>query len=325
MPRTLVTGGAGYVGSHMVKLLVASGAEVTILDDLSTGHADAVGGGHFVRGDIADERATAALLESRGIEVVVHFAACTLVAESLADPLKYYARNVGGTVALLRAMRTAGVQRIVFSSTAAVYGEPQRLPIDEAHPTQPVNPYGSSKLAIERMLGECSAAYGLRAASLRYFNAAGADPEARLGERHDPETHLIPLVLQAAAGRRPGISVYGTDYPTRDGTCVRDYIHVSDLCVAHLRALEWLADASRYDCFNLGNGEGKTVLEVIEAARRVSGRDFEVNFAARRSGDPAALVADATKARRVLGWEPRSSDIETIIRDAWSFEQRRAP
>jgi UDP-glucose 4-epimerase len=325
MPRTLVTGGAGYVGSHMVKLLVASGAEVTILDDLSTGHADAVVGGHFVRGDIADVRATAALLESRGIEAVVHFAACSLVAESLANPLKYYARNVGGTVALLQAMRTAGVQSIVFSSTAAVYGDPQRLPIDEAHPTQPVNPYGSSKLAIERMLGECSAAYGLRAASLRYFNAAGADPEARLGERHDPETHLIPLVLQAAAGRRPGISVYGTDYPTRDGTCVRDYIHVSDLCVAHLRALEWLAGGGRYDCFNLGNGDGASVLEVIEAARRVSGRDFEVNFAARRSGDPAALVADATKARRVLGWEPRSSDIETIIRDAWSFEQRRAP
>ncbi len=325
MPRTLVTGGAGYIGSHMVKLLVASGAEVTILDDLSTGHADAVVGGHFVRGDIADVRATAALLESRGIEAVVHFAACSLVAESLADPLKYYARNVGGTVALLRAMRTAGVQSIVFSSTAAVYGDPQRLPIDEVHPTQPVNPYGSSKLAIERMLGECSAAYGLRAASLRYFNAAGADTQGVLGERHDPETHLIPLVVQAAAGRRRAISVYGKDYPTRDGTCVRDYIHVSDLCMAHLRALEWLAVGGRYDCFNLGNGEGKTVLEVIEAARRVSGRDFEVNFAARRSGDPAALVADATKARRVLGWEPRSSDIETIIRDAWSFEQRRAP
>jgi UDP-glucose 4-epimerase len=212
----------------------------------------------------------------------------------------------------------------VFSSTAAVYGDPQRLPIDEAHPTQPVNPYGSSKLAIERMLGECSAAYGLRAASLRYFNAAGADPEARLGERHDPETHLIPLVLQAAAGRRPGISVYGTDYPTRDGTCVRDYIHVSDLCVAHLRALEWLAGGGRYDCFNLGNGDGATVLEVIEAARRVTGRKIEVTHAARRPGDPPALVADATKARRTFGWQPEHADIESIVRDVWAFEQRRA-
>ena len=320
--KVLVTGGAGYIGSHMVKQLVDSGAEVTVLDDLSTGHADAVVGGHFVRGDIGDVRGTAALLASRGIEAVVHFAACSLVAESVADPLKYYARNVGGTLALLQAMREAGVERIVFSSTAAVYGEPQRLPIDEAHPTQPLNPYGSSKLAIERLLGECSAAYGLRAASLRYFNAAGADPGARLGERHDPETHLIPLVLQAAAGRRPGISVYGTDYPTRDGTCVRDYIHVSDLCVAHLRALEWLGAGGRYDCFNLGNGDGATVLEVIDAARRVTGKNFSVNVAGRRSGDPAALVADSAKARRVLGWQPAHTDIETIVRDAWRWEQK---
>jgi UDP-glucose 4-epimerase len=306
--RVLVTGGAGYIGSHMVKLLLESGAELSVLDDLSTGHADAVRGGQFVR----------------GIEAVVHFAACSLVAESVADPLKYYARNVGGSVALLQAMREAGVRRIVFSSTAAVYGDPQRLPIDEAHPTQPVNPYGSSKLAIEHMLAECSAAYGLQAASLRYFNAAGADAQAGLGERHDPETHLIPLVLQAAAGRRR-LSVFGTDYPTRDGTCVRDYIHVSDLCVAHLRALEWLASGGRYDCFNLGNGEGASVLEVIEAARRVTGRTIEVTHAARRAGDPPALVADATKARRVLGWQPAHADVETIVHDAWAFEQRRAP
>jgi UDP-glucose 4-epimerase len=254
---------------------------------------------------------------------VVHFAACSLVAESLADPLKYYARNVGGSVALLQAMREAGVSQIVFSSTAAVYGEPQRLPIDEAHPTQPVNPYGASKLAVERMLAECSAAYGLQAASLRYFNAAGADAHGALGERHDPETHLIPLVLQAAAGRRRGVSVYGTDYPTRDGTCVRDYIHVSDLCVAHLRALEWLA-GGRYDCFNLGNGDGASVLEVIDAARRVTGRKIEVLHAARRAGDPPALIADATKARRALGWQPIRTDIESIVRDDWNFELQRA-
>jgi UDP-glucose 4-epimerase len=322
--RALVTGGAGYIGSHMVKLLLESGAEVTVLDDLSTGHADAVRGAHFVRGDIADLPRTTNLLRERRVEAVVHFAACSLVAESVADPLKYYTRNVGGTAALLSAMRDASVRKIVFSSTAAVYGDPLRLPIDEAHPTQPVNPYGSTKLAIERMLAECSAAYGLQAASLRYFNAAGADAPAGLGERHDPETHLIPLVLQTASGRRSSISVYGNDYPTRDGTCVRDYIHVSDLCVAHLRALDWLAAGGRCESFNLGNGEGATVLEVIEAARRVTGRAIGGTHAARRAGDPPALIADASKARRVLGWQPAHTDIETIVRDAWEFEQRGA-
>jgi UDP-glucose 4-epimerase len=320
--RVLATGGAGYIGSHMVRLLVESGAEVSVLDDLSTGHADAVRGGHFVRGDVSDAASTAKLLTDRKIEAVVHFAAASLVAESVADPLKYYARNVGGTVSLLKAMREASVERIVFSSTAAVYGDPQRVPIDEAHPTQPVNPYGSTKLAIERMLAECSAAYGLRAASLRYFNAAGADPQGGLGERHDPETHLIPLVLRAAA-KNSAVSVFGDDYPTRDGSCVRDYIHVSDLCDAHLRALEWLSGGGRYDCFNLGNGDGATVLEVIEAARRVTGREIKINKARRRPGDPASLVADATKARRVLGWQPQRADIETIVGDAWRWEQRK--
>jgi UDP-glucose 4-epimerase len=322
--RVLVTGGAGYIGSHMVKLLAERGDEVTVLDDLSTGHADAVRGGRFVEGDIADVPNTSRLLKDGGIEAVVHFAACSLVGESVADPLKYYTRNVGGTAALLSAMRQASVEKIVFSSTAAVYGDPQRLPIDEAHPTQPVNPYGSTKLAIERMLAECGNAYGLQSVTLRYFNAAGADPQAGLGERHDPETHLIPLVLQAAAGRKPSISVYGNDYPTRDGTCVRDYIHVADLCVAHLRALEWLDRGGRCERFNLGNGDGATVLEVIEAARRVTGRKFSVKFENRRAGDPPSLIADAGKARHVLGWQPERADIETIVRDAWEFEQRRA-
>jgi UDP-glucose 4-epimerase len=320
--RILVTGGAGYIGSHMVKLLVDRGDEVTVLDDLSTGHADAVRGAKLVRGDIADVGSTSRLLKENRSEAVVHFAASSLVAESVADPLKYYARNVAGTVALLQAMRAASADRIVFSSTAAVYGNPQRLPIDEDHPKEPTNPYGSSKLAIERMLAECSEAYGLRAASLRYFNAAGADAQAGLGERHDPETHLIPLVLRAAAkGTR--VSVFGTDYPTRDGTCVRDYIHVTDLCDAHVRALDWLSTNGRYECFNLGNGDGATVLEVIEAARRVTGKPIKVSKAPRRPGDPPALVADAAKARRVLAWQPKRADIETIMRDAWEFEQRR--
>jgi UDP-glucose 4-epimerase len=317
-----VTGGAGYIGSHMVKLLLDDGAEVTVLDDLSTGHADAVRGGHLVRGDISDAASTAKLLTDRKIEAVVHFAAASLVAESMADPLKYYARNVAGTVSLLKAMRDASVAKIVFSSTAAVYGNPQRLPIDEDHPKEPTNPYGSTKLAIERMLADCSAAYGLRAASLRYFNAAGADAQAGLGERHDPETHLIPLVLRAAA-KNSTVSVFGTDYPTRDGTCVRDYIHVSDLCDAHLRALEWLGRGGRYDCFNLGNGDGATVLEVIAAAHRVTGKEIKINNAQRRPGDPASLVADAAKARRVLGWQPQRASIETIVGDAWRWEQRK--
>jgi UDP-glucose 4-epimerase len=319
--KILVTGGAGYIGSHMVKLLVDRGDEVTVLDDLSTGHADAVRGATLVQEDIANTGRTAGLLVDRKIQAIIHFAACSLVAESVADPLKYYARNVGGTVALLKAMREASVERIVFSSTAAVYGDPQRMPIDEDHPKEPTNPYGSSKLAIERMLAECSSAYGLRAASLRYFNAAGADAAAGLGERHEPETHLIPLVLRAAA-TGTAVSVFGHDYPTRDGTCVRDYIHVADLCDAHLLALEWLGRGGKFDCFNLGNGDGATVLEVIQAARRVTRKEILINEAPRRPGDPPALVADATRAKRVLGWRPKRADIDTIVRDAWDFVQR---
>jgi UDP-glucose 4-epimerase len=323
--RVLVTGGAGYIGSHMVRLLADTGAEVTVLDDLSTGHAEAVRGRDFVQGDIANVASTAELLKSKRIEAVVHFAASSLVGESVTDPLKYYRRNVGGTGGLVEAMRQAKVTRLVFSSTAAVYGDPVRSPIDEEHPKQPVNPYGSSKLAVERMLAECSTAYGLGVVTLRYFNAAGADPSGELGERHDPETHLIPLVLQAASGRRPAISVFGNDWPTRDGTCVRDYIHVNDLCDAHLRALDWLKMAgARYEAFNLGNGDGATVLEVIEAARRVTGKAIKVVSSPRRAGDPPSLIADASKARRVLGWQPARAEIEGIVRDAWNFELRRA-
>ena len=321
--RVLVTGGAGYIGSHMVRLLVEKGAEVTVLDDLSTGHSDAVRGADLVKADIADIPVTRELLKTKRIEAVVHFAASSLVGESMADPLKYYRRNVGATVSLVQAMVDAKVGRIVFSSTAAVFGDPVRTPIDEDHPKAPVNPYGASKLAMERMLSDCSAAYGLGVVVLRYFNAAGADPSGELGERHNPETHLIPLVLQAASGRRPSISVFGTDWPTRDGTCVRDYIHVNDLCDAHLRALDWLESGGKYEAFNLGNGDGATVLEVIDAARRVTGKSIKIDHAPRRAGDPPALVADASKAKRVLGWQPARADIGGIVRDAWNFEQRR--
>jgi UDP-glucose 4-epimerase len=260
------------------------------------------------------------MLQKNRIEAVVHFAASSLVGESMADPLKYYRRNVGGTVALVQAMRDAGVGRIVFSSTAAVYGDPVRTPIDEAHPTQPVNPYGASKLAMERMLADCSAAYGIGAVVLRYFNAAGADPSGELGERHDPETHLIPLVLQAASGRRASISVFGNDWPTRDGTCVRDYIHVNDLCDAHLRALDWLAKGGRFEIFNLGNGDGATVLEVIEAARRVTGREIVAVEEPRRPGDPPRLVASNARARAELGWAPERS-LDDMVGDAWAWHQ----
>jgi UDP-glucose 4-epimerase len=320
--RVLVTGGAGYIGSHMAKLLVETGAEVTVLDDLSTGHAEAARNANFVRGDIADIAATRDLLQKAGIEAVVHFAASSLVGESMADPLKYYRRNVGGTAALVQAMREAKVTRIVFSSTAAVYGDPVRIPIDEAHPTQPVNPYGASKLAVERMLSECNTAYGIGAVVLRYFNAAGADPSGEIGERHDPETHLIPLVLQAAAGRRKSISVFGNDWPTRDGTCVRDYIHVEDLAAAHLLALD-AAEPGRHKVYNLGNGNGFSNRQVVDVVRAVTAAPVPVQAAPRRPGDPAQLVASSARARTELGWVPAKPDLHDIVADAWTFARTR--
>jgi len=316
----LVTGGAGYIGSHMVKLLQARGRPVVVLDDLSTGHRDAVSA-PLVEGRTDDTPAVEKLLREHSVKAVVHFAAYSLVGESMVDPLKYYANNVGGTTGLLQAMRAAGVERIVFSSTAAVYGEPQRVPIDEDHPRNPVNPYGATKLAVERMLDDAHAAYGLRSASLRYFNAAGAHRDGSLGERHNPETHLIPLVLQAASGRRASVSIFGADYPTRDGTCVRDYIHVEDLCEAHLLALDWLDGGGGREVFNLGSEHGATVKEIIDTARRETGRDIHVVQAPRRPGDPAVLVASCERARRVLGWTPTRSDTATIVRDAWRWER----
>jgi UDP-glucose 4-epimerase len=319
----LVTGGAGYIGSHMVKLLRERGRRVVVLDNLATGHRDAVKDVEFIEGDVGDTGKVVTLLAGYSVKAVIHFAAYSLVAESVADPKKYYANNVDATLRMLGAMREARVGRIVFSSTAAVYGEPRSSPIEESHPREPINPYGECKLVIERALDELHAAHGLRSASLRYFNAAGADPDGSLGERHDPETHLIPLVLQAASGRRPAVAVYGTDYPTRDGTCVRDYVHVNDLCDAHLLALEWLEGGGGRAAFNLGSESGATVMEVIEAARRETGAPINARIEGRRAGDPAVLVASCEQARRVLGWSPKRSDLATIVQDAWRWERGR--
>ncbi|EST32604.1 UDP-glucose 4-epimerase [Streptomycetaceae bacterium MP113-05] len=316
--KYLVTGGAGYVGSVVAAHLLEAGHTVTVLDDLSTGfRAGVPHGAEFVEGRVQD----AARHLDASYDGVLHFAACSQVGESVADPDKYWRNNLGGTVELLGAMRAAGVRRLVFSSTAATYGEPAGTPITEDFPTAPTNPYGATKLAVDHMItGECRA-HGLAAASLRYFNVAGAyaarDGQV-YGERHDPESHLIPLVLQVARGSREHISVYGDDYPTPDGTCVRDYIHVADLADAHLLALD-TATAGEHLVCNLGNGNGFSVREVIETVRKVTGHPVPEVVADRRGGDPAVLVASAERARRVLGWRPARADLAGIVQDAWNF------
>lgn len=320
--KILVTGGAGYIGSHMVKRLAQEGHGVVTLDNLSTGYADAVRYGEFVQGDTHDAALLDDLFQLHGFSAVMHFSAFSLVAESVTDPAKYYQNNVCATRSLLDAMVRHGIKHFIFSSTAAVFGEPEYVPIDERHPTRPINPYGRSKRMVEGMLDDYSRAYGLRSVSLRYFNAAGADPEGELGERHEPETHLIPLVLQAASGRRECIAVYGTDYDTPDGTCIRDYIHVYDLCEAHRLALQWLLAEGASRVFNLGNGQGYSVREVIEVATRLTGREIPVSYEGRRAGDPARLVADATLAERELGWRRHYPELEAILRHAWHWETR---
>lgn len=321
--KTLVIGGAGFIGSLMVKNLTRAGAKVTVLDDLSSGYRDAVvGGAEFVVGSTADSGLLAELFSQHRFEAVMHFASCIQVGESVADPAKYYANNVAATLTLLDAMRQADVRRFIFSSTAAVYGDPSYVPIDEAHPKNPINPYGHSKWMVEQVLEDYDRAYGLKSVCLRYFNAAGADPDGELGERHVPETHLIPLVLQATSGRREAISVFGTDYYTPDGTCIRDYIHVADLCDAHALALNYLLGGGESARFNLGNGQGFSVQEVIDTARRVTGREIAVRYEARRPGDPARLVADSRLAREMLGWQPKRAELATIIADAWGWEQK---
>lgn len=322
MNKVLVVGGAGYIGSHMVKMLGRQGCSVTTLDDLSSGHRDAVLCGDFVQGDMGDRAVLDAVL-SRGFDAVMHFASFIQVGESVQQPAKYYQNNVVNTLLLLEAMCAHGVGRFIFSSTAATFGEPQYSPMDERHPQQPINPYGRTKLMVEQVLADYEKAYGLRSVCLRYFNAAGADPEGQLGERHEPETHLIPLVLQAASGRRPHIGVFGRDYDTPDGTCVRDYIHIEDLCSAHWLALQSLLGGAGSQSYNLGNGQGFSVQEVIDTAQRVTGRAIAVVNGPRRAGDPARLVADSSLIREKLGWQPRYADLATIVAHAWAWETRQ--
>lgn len=317
----LVVGGAGYIGSHMVKYLSQQGHPVLTLDNLVTGYRDAVRYGEFIHGDIANRALLDDLFARYPIEAVMHFASFIQVGESVTHPDRYYHNNVVNTLSLLDAMRQAQIQSFIFSSTAATFGEPQYTPIDESHPQAPINPYGQSKWMVEKILADYGHAFGLRSLVLRYFNAAGADPLGELGERHEPETHLIPLVLQAASGRRPNISVMGRDYDTPDGTCIRDYIHVQDLCQAHHLALQALLEGALSADYNLGNGQGFSVEEVIQVAQTVTGRKIPVNDAPRRAGDPARLVADSRKIQTQLAWQPQYPDLESIIAHAWAWEQ----
>ncbi len=319
----LVVGGAGYIGSHMAKMLVQSGHEVIILDNLSTGFRDAARYGRLIEGDLADQALLDRIFAEDDIAAVLHFAALSQVGESMREPARYYRNNVANTQNLLDAMLRHGVRRFIFSSTAAIFGDPEAPLIDEQHPQRPINPYGRSKRMVEEMLVDYDSAYSLRSVCLRYFNAAGADPEGELGERHYPESHLIPLVLQAASGRRDRIAIYGNDYSTPDGTCIRDYIHVWDLCSVHLLALEHLLADGESDAFNLGNGTGFSVQEVIDTARQVTGKTIPSLVQKRRPGDPAVLVTDSAKARTTLGWAPRFDTLDTIIAHAWEWESKK--
>ena len=320
----LVCGGAGYIGSHINKLLARNGYETIVFDNLIYGHREAVKWGEFVQGDLKNPEDLNQIFEKYHIDAVFHFAAYAYVGESVREPEKYYINNVANTLRLLRAMRKYNCNKIIFSSTCATYGEPKKTPITEDQEQKPINPYGASKLMVERIFKDYSAAYGLKFVILRYFNAAGADPDGEIGESHDPETHLIPLILDAASGKRPDIKVFGTDYPTPDGSCIRDYIHVYDLATAHLKALEYLNQGGTSDFFNLGNAAGTSVLEAIESVRRVTGRDFKVTMTDRRPGDPAKLTGSSEKARRVLNWEPVYGDIDTIVRHAWNWHEHAA-
>ena len=320
--KVLVVGGAGYIGSHMVKLLGQQGCDVTVFDNLSFGHANAVLFGDLIVGDLADTEALEQLFETRTFDVVMHFASSILVGESVTDPAKYYRNNFANTQNLLDVMVKHDVKHFIFSSTAAIFGEPQYTPIDEQHSKQPINPYGRSKWMVEQMLEDYDRAYGLKSICLRYFNACGADPDGDLGERHDPETHLIPLVLQVATGQRRDITVFGQDYDTQDGTCIRDYIHVSDLSMAHWLAIQELFRYNQSKRFNLGNGQGFSVQQVIDICKDVTQKNIPVIYGARREGDPDVLVADARLAQNELGWQPKYPALQSIIEHAWQWEKK---
>jgi len=325
-PIVLVTGGAGYIGSHAVLALQKAGYEVVVFDNLVYGHRDIVESAlkvELIEGDTNDRELLDRVFASRPFSAVMHFAAYAYVGESVSQPDKYYRNNVTGTLTLLEAMVAAGIKKFVFSSTCATYGVPKTVPIPEDHPQDPINPYGATKLMVERILSDFDQAYNFKSVAFRYFNAAGADPEGRLGEDHQPETHLIPLVLMAALGKRDSISILGTDYPTPDGTCIRDYIHVTDLAEAHVLGLDYLLKGGDSQRFNLGNGSGFSVREVIEMARKVTGRSIAAIECDRRPGDPPALVGSAEKARSILGWNPQYADLEKILTHAWAWHQKR--
>ena len=320
--KLLVLGGAGYIGSHTATELLDNGHEVVIADNLVTGYREAVPEkATFYQGDLRDKDFLVDLLTKEKVDAVIHFAAFSLVGESVTNPLKYYENNLYGTKVLLDAMIETGVDKIVFSSTAATYGEPENIPILESDRTCPTNPYGETKLAMEKMISWAAKAHGLHFVSLRYFNACGAHKSGKIGEAHNPESHLIPLVLQVPNGKREFVSIYGNDYDTPDGTCVRDYIHVTDLAKAHILAVEYLMNGGESDIFNLGNGVGYSVKEVIETARKVTGHPIPAKEEARRAGDPARLVASGEKARKILGWEPEIKDLADIISSAWKWHK----
>jgi UDP-glucose 4-epimerase len=318
--KILVTGGAGYIGSHAIRLLERAGHEAWVYDNLSQGHRAAAPAGRLVVGELSDRDTLTSLLKTERFDAVMHFAAFALVGESVVDPAKYYQNNIVASLSLLDAMRAAGIWRIVFSSTTATYGVPETVPITEGERQDPINPYGFAKLVIEHALADYSHAYGIGYAALRYFNAAGANPSGEIGEDHDPESHLIPIVLQVALGQRPHITIHGDDYPTPDGTCIRDYIHVDDLGAAHAKALELLQPGQGLK-MNLGTGHGHSVREVIDACRRVTGHPIPAQIGPRRPGDPPELVADSSLAQKTLAWKPQYVDIESIVKTAWKWHQ----